>query len=57
MKVYLVKSIKTNFVQVYSSEQYAEAIAIGRNQAHLDKGTDKEYYVEEVLVDDYACIG
>ena len=42
MKVYLVKSIKTNFVQVYSSEQYAEAIAIGRNQAHLYKGTDKE---------------
>ena len=57
MKVYLVRSFNSNLVEVYSTQLYAESYAIGRNQVRLDKGKEKEYYVEEVLVDDYARIG
>jgi hypothetical protein len=60
MKVYLVRGFNSNSVEVYSNEARAEEVAIAKNQMLLDSmvgDKEKDFYVQERLVDDYACIG
>ena len=52
MKVYLVRSFNSNLVEVYSNQLNAEEIC-----RYKQRESNKAYYVEEVLVDDYASIG